>query len=350
MSQPQPSLPPSDLAPLHEAIDRLAAQLARMGAETARERKVKRVVPWVISLLLHVGVGVLALLITWTVSQLPKKDESVLIVADFNAMNYEPVAGFDSPTTEVTGPSVRENVTPAPTNDQLSAQLLSATGDPLAEFTDLGSLMKPLAGGSALNQFAPKAGANAATFAGVRGSNARRIVYAIDASGSMVAHLQLVVQELDRSLQGLSPQQSFSVIFFQGMEAVELPPAGGLLPATAEERGKALRWIAGNVVPAGGTNPLVAIEKALALKPDVIFLLSQNITGYGQFEVDQRELMALLEGLNPKAANGRRMTQINCIQFVEEDPLGTMRKIAEEHGGPNGYKFLDRAELGLGGG
>ena len=343
-----PDSPPSSTPPA-EALDRLAEQLARMGAETPAERKVKRVVPWVVSLLLHLGVGLLALLITWTVSHLPKKDDSVLIIADFNAMNYEPVAGFDSPVTEVTGPVVKENVTPAPVNDQISSQLLSTTGDPLAELTDVGNLMKPLSGGSALNQFAPKAGANMATFAGVRGSNARRIVYAIDASGSMVPYLQVVVDELDRSLQGLSPQQEFSVIFFQGSEAIEMPPAGEMVAATGEQRGKAIRWINGNVVPAGGTNPLVAIETALALKPDVIFLLSQNITGYGQFEVDQRDLLALLDKLNPKNANGRRAAQINCIQFIDPDPLDTMRKIAEEHGGPNGYKFLDRSELGLGG-
>ena len=92
-----------------------------------------------------------------------------------------------------------------------------------------------------------------------------------------------------------------------------------------------------------------ALKLTERLNPDVIFLLSQNITGYGQFEVDQRDLLALLDKLNPKNANGRRAAQINCIQFIDPDPLDTMRKIAEEHGGPNGYKFLDRSELGLGG-
>ena len=44
--------------------------------------------------------------------------------------------------------------------------------------------------------------------------------------------------------------------------------------------------------------------------------------------------------------NGHRRTQINCIQFLDPDPLDTLRIIAERHGGPKGYKFLDREELG----
>jgi hypothetical protein len=138
------------------------------------------------------------------------------------------------------------------------------------------------------------------------------------------------------------------VIYFQANNAVEVPPAGRLASATAQNRAAALEWIKSNVVPAGGTNPLVAIEKALTLKPDVIFLLSQDITGYGQFEVDQQDLMKLLDGLNPKdLETGRRSTQINCIQFVSEDRLKAMQAIAREHGGANGYKFLSSDELGL---
>ena len=109
-----------------------------------------------------------------------------------------------------------------------------------------------------------------------------------------------------------------------------------------------LKWINANVIPAGGTNPVVAIEKALAIKPDVVFLLSQDITGYGQFEVDQQDLLDLLDKLNPRdSETGRRKTQINCIQFLDADPLDTMPAIAREHGGPSGYKFLSRKELGL---
>ena len=108
-----------------------------------------------------------------------------------------------------------------------------------------------------------------------------------------------------------------------------------------------LAWIDQHVIPAGRSNPLSAIELALGFEPDVIFMLSENITGSGEFEIDQADLLALLEELNPADSSGRRPTQINCVQFLDPDPLRTLEKIARRHGGERGYKFLDRAELGL---
>jgi hypothetical protein len=35
------------------------------------------------------------------------------------------------------------------------------------------------------------------------------------------------------------------------------------------------------------------------------------------------------------------------VQFLDPDPLDTLRKIAEVHGGPKGYRFLDRRQLGI---
>src|SRR5690606_29072254 len=96
-------------------------------------------------------------------------------------------------------------------------------------------------------------------------------------------------------------------------------------------------------------NPVAALEYALNLKPDVIFVLSEKITGSGKFEIDRRDLLAKLNQLNPVIDDktGRRRTQINCIQFREKDVLDTLRLIAEVHGGANGYKFVSDKELGL---
>ena len=59
-------------------------------------------------------------------------------------------------------------------------------------------------------------------------------------------------------------------------------------------------------------------------------------------------LLAMLDQLNPlDPATNRRQCVINCIQFLDPDPLDTLKKIADIHGGPKGYKFLDRSELGL---
>ena len=334
--------------PQRSQLERLSEEYASLlGSETSTERTVKRVVPWVLSLAIHVTLIALAMAVTWSVTNLPKKDESILIVADFNALNYDPVAGFKAPQKPSGDRPGQDHAQSTPTDQTISQLRASCESD-----QDPMKLHGASAGGGSsadLSHFAPGPARNGASFAGLSSSNARKIAYVIDASGSMIMHHQIVLDELARSLGNLSPQQSFAVIYFQANNAVETPPVGRFTPATNQNRTAAIEWIKKNVVPAGGTNPLVAIEKALALKPDVIFLLSQDITGYGQFEVDLDDLMTLLDKMNPKnRETGRRLTQINCIQFVSEDRLKAMERIAREHGGANGYKFFSSEELGLG--
>ena len=187
----------------------------------------------------------------------------------------------------------------------------------------------------------------AATFVGLSTTNARRIVYVLDASGSMIRSFPVVIDELARSLDGLVPSQQFSIICFSGGRAFTVPPGTRLVSGTQAEKVRALTWVRG-IIPESRSNPLAALRSAMAFEPDVIFLLSENITGSGQFEIDQRDLLALLDKLNPvNPDTDQRATQINCIQFLDPDPLGTLEEIARLHGGPNGYKFLDREELGL---
>lgn len=334
-------------------LQKVAAVISSLGVESRAEHRVKTIAPWVISVAIHTGVIVLAVFITWTVTHLPQeKDESVLIVADFNALNYVPVAGIDATTGEQGSPAplVQDVLQPLPQEKSIADQLNESSDDPMRAIANLGNVTDRMnSGASALSSFAPQGGPNTATFGGLTGSNARKIVYVIDASGSMAPYLWTVLDELARSLSNLSARQSFTVVFFKGLEAIEVPPAGKLINATEEEQARVIAWIKENVGTGSVTNPIVGIQKALALKPDVIFLLSQNITGYGQFEVDQKDLLDMLDGLNPiNPQSGRRTTQINCIQFIDEDPLGTMPLIAQQHGGPKGYRFMSRAELGLG--
>jgi hypothetical protein len=178
------------------------------------------------------------------------------------------------------------------------------------------------------------------------GGNARTIVYVVDASGSLVDTLAFVIDELRTSIRKLSPEQRFTVIFFQRDTAIEVPvPHRGLKKATDETKRAVSDYIdltAGNIVPGGSSNPKRALEEALRLRPDLMFVLSDNITGKGQYAIDQEELLDLIE----KAKGSRNAdTMINTIQFLYPDPLGTLKKIADAHGGR--YKFVDASIVGL---
>ncbi len=308
--------------------------------ESETERAAKRIVPWVVSAGLHTVLIAVGFLVTWTVVSLSEEEPPIRVTADFQNLHFDPLVQLESGLT-----SLEDTARP----EAAAVQAIASPGGARSDFpADLHQLAADAVQPAPMAGFTPGASAGSATFVGLTTTNARRIVYVIDASGSMIRTFPIVIQELARSLDGLAPPQEFGLLFFQRNEAVVVPPAGRLVPAEVRPKLDALAWIDGNVVPAGRSNPLAAIEKALQLRPDVIFVLSENITGSGQFEIDQQDLLALLDRLNPlDAATGLRATRINCVQFLYPDPLDTLKKIAARHGGPGGYKFLDAAELGI---
>ncbi|HBZ97704.1 MAG TPA: hypothetical protein DEO57_07650, partial [Phycisphaerales bacterium] len=266
------------------------------------------------------------------------------VTADFDAMAYEPVVEFQ--VTELD--STTETTVPAPAVPQAPAIEAAPTGSTVEMTTSVGME-------SFDELFASADGTTPAIeFAGSRASNANRIVYVIDASGSLTPYLQIVLEEMFRSLRQLDDRQQFAIIFFQRDQALPVPPRGRLQKATGGAVDRAIDWIntGANVVPGDSSNPLAALEMAFDLHPQVIFLLSDSITGSGAYEVDRGQLLAQLEDMNPviESSTGRRKVQVNCIQFLaeEEDRLGTLRTIAERHGGEGGYKVYDRAAMGLG--
>lgn len=205
----------------------------------------------------------------------------------------------------------------------------------------------------------PSQPARSASFAGLKAERARKVVYAVDASGVMVSSLPFVLDELERNIAKLDPDQQYQVIVFQEPirpqdETVAIEPSierllehsywirssvdeakPSLMNAgeTAAVRQKQIEDLRKRIKPGGPSNPLTGLRVALSLKPDVIFLLSRGIkrsgTAWGP-GVD--EVAAALDRANPKVG-GSREVQIKTVQFVEPDPTGLMDRIAREHGG-----------------
>ncbi len=197
------------------------------------------------------------------------------------------------------------------------------------------------------------------SFSGLSSPASSNIVYIVDASGSMITSLPFIITELQRSISALAPDQRFRVIFFQRNNALLVPgpsesspPAlpARLLAASASNRQFVSDWIQldrSNIRAQGRSNPLAALSLALSNldpAPDLIFLLSSDITGVGEFEISQAELLKTIERLN-RNPDGSRKALIRTIQFLDPDPLETLRKIAQRNGGPDGYRFVDRAAL-----
>lgn len=200
-----------------------------------------------------------------------------------------------------------------------------------------------------------------ASFAGVQGPRASRIVYVVDASGPMASSLPLVLAELERSVSRLNSSQSFQVVVFR-----EPPPAsagrapgpslevfGGatatLLTASDDQKQRLRTWLAG-IQPSGRSDPREALMAAMALKPELVFLLTRSIRRSGpdsSWAGGNRAVLDTLDRLNPAdPATGRRPVVIKAIQFIDDDPSGLLKAIAALHGdGPSSYRVMAIEEL-----
>ena len=123
------------------------------------------------------------------------------------------------------------------------------------------------------------AAAGAATFFGKK-AQGRRFVFVCDNSNSMGrGRFETVLDELMKSVDGMTPKQSFYVIFFSdtAYRMFHPEPAPTLLPATSENKDRLRSWL-GTVEMCLNTRGMAALEAAFALQPDVI-----SILGDGEF-------------------------------------------------------------------
>ena len=157
-------------------------------------------------------------------------------------------------------------------------------------------------------------------------TTAKRIVFVVDKSNSMRGdRFEEAFAELMRSVNYLTPDQHFYVIFFSdAMHPMFEPDAPAeLIPASADNRAR-LETFAADLPHRLGTNAHGSVEKALALKPDVIYLL-----GDGAFTDDTASYLLNLQGNSIPI----------CTVAFKSLPRGAevLQRIAERHHGRFAY-------------
>ncbi len=168
----------------------------------------------------------------------------------------------------------------------------------------------------------------------------RRVVFIVDASGSMVDSMNSGVNAWLRDrITGLSDADRFTVLYFRTGEVIEPPPTG-LRQASDTNRVRVLDWIApqsGNIQPGGKSDPLNAFRQAAAYGADEVYLLSDN--RFGQTEPNQPEIgiAELTRALDEDAA------VVNTVQFYYRDPDNRLQQIAQHFNGT--YQFVDEASF-----
>lgn len=334
LADPQPPAPPPPDPPESPGED----EKASVGEEA--NQVFMAMLPWGVALLFHAGLILIAAFVAWSTITASDDDETVIPAMRFNEEVSEPLE--DDAEERLDETRTEREVTQQETEETRQSNL-DAT-------VETESTLVGLEGGADASPFRTTrtSGDQFQTeMFGVEG-NARRLVFCIDASGSLIDTFPYIIDELIQSIRQLSEQQEFTVIFFQGDQIIESPPPG-LKSASSDNKERVINWInpsgERNVIPGGRSDASQAIRAAMRYRPDLVYLLSDNITGAGQFETSQAALLREIDQANVAD------TAINTIQFVYPDPLvdhgftGTMELIAKRSGGL--YRFISAEELNL---
>jgi hypothetical protein len=187
------------------------------------------------------------------------------------------------------------------------------------------------AGGGDFSEYGLTAGSGSGPeFFGLGSSarGARRIVYVVDRSGSMLDTFVHVQEELKRSINELRRSQKFHVIFFNTGEPLENPPKRPIAAIKAQKK-KFFAFL-DNVFPEGSTHPERAMRRALGTEPDLIYFLTD-----GEFHPS---LLPKLDNWNKD-----RRVRIFTIAFFDQAGAELLERIAREHGGD--FKFVTEDDV-----
>ena len=182
---------------------------------------------------------------------------------------------------------------------------------------------------------AQSAASSVATFFGMAASG-HRVVYVLDRSGSMDdpggLPMRAAKNELLRSIDGLEDIQQCYVIFYN-QEPRLLNPIGvpGRLVFASEANKRSIARMVERLSPDGATDHMLALRKALALRPDLIFLLTDGDANDDLTDADLEKITRL---------NGGRAAMY-VVQFGPEQAGNRLVSLAEQNRGK--HKYVDLA-------
>ena len=169
-------------------------------------------------------------------------------------------------------------------------------------------------------------------FCGVDLSPDTAIVYVLDRGQATAEAFDTLKEATYRSLQSLKPNQRFAILFWNnGGDDAAYPPDGGLAPATPGELEAARQQFA-EVYAGGRADPRTAVERAAALKPSSMIL----VTGKA-FDLDPE-----LVDLTTQSLAGAR-TKVHTFALNNDDGSTVLPDISKATHGQS--RVLTRREL-----
>ena len=285
--------------------------------------------PWVISMLFHLGLFLIMMFIVFIVVQ-DETPEDVIIP---DAVMSENPGGRMTPS---------EMTSKATQTSQQSQQRQFVRKTSVS--ADAGKTTKPVdiigvgGGGAAaaagsMSMGTSGGGGPKSTFFGT-GGNAFNVVYVIDRSGSMVDTFDLVRLEMLRSIGRLRETQMFHIILFAEGRPIENAPRK-LIPATRKSKKDAATFLA-DVTPETQTDPVPALNRAFAVlrgakkRGKLVYLLTDGVFP------DNNKVLETIKSQD----SGSNKVYVNTFLYGTKPPaaVDVMTKIAEMTGGR--YTFV----------
>lgn len=170
------------------------------------------------------------------------------------------------------------------------------------------------------------------SFIGV-GGNAKRIVYLVDASGSMTDAVDRLKAALITSIDKLAVTQQFNVVVFRDKDVLVFNK-GRLINATTDNKRRAFDWVMREYYVSGMTDPMPAIRTSFSLQPELIYVLTDGFDQIASFDELKDEF---------RKQNAGSKVKINTLLIRsrnEPELERVMKEIADQHGGV--FKAVER--------
>lgn len=173
------------------------------------------------------------------------------------------------------------------------------------------------------------------TCGGVRARGVERVTYLIDCSARSQPHIGAMVDEVMRSVSRLDDRQSFAVIACRKDWAETAPPGamrrgGSSFGSTVAEDLKA--WLIRTATPEGPPQVYAGIQAAMALRPDLVVLVSAGLANPGDADDVRDAALGAFDRANPRdAQSGRRAARVMTLAAGGNDPMGVLSAIAAAH-------------------
>ena len=186
------------------------------------------------------------------------------------------------------------------------------------------------------SQDIPPAEEKVISFFGIKsaGESTSRIVFIVQSSAAMTKVFDSVKADVQRAVSSLDARQQFQLIFFADGPADELKIAGqgGLHDATADNKQAAFDWVKAQAAAskAGKANPAESFRRAMALKPDAIYLL-----GVGNYSNDVLDYL--------RQANRDKKVRIHTVNYASREGEAVLKRLADQNGGV--YKLIPASDL-----